>query len=257
MASLLFLGTSPGEPVADRFFSAALFECDQFKCLIDAGEPVSQRLKAFGISTTEIDAILLTHAHSDHLGGLPMVIQSALLAGRTRELPLFLPEEMIHPLKDWLSALYLPIDKLPFPLAFHPWETGIAFPIGPMRVTPVQGTHLDKIRSRLDPTNTSRFRSYSLRIDAGETALIFSGDIGGVTDLEPLVQSSSDLMVCELSHITPEELVDFVVQHRLPRVAVTHALESSAVRLQELVKDSPHGHPTYLLVVDGDLIRLP
>ena len=52
-------------------------ESDNCKILIDIGistKEVERRLQSIGVNASEIDAILLTHEHSDHIGGLKTFI---------------------------------------------------------------------------------------------------------------------------------------------------------------------------------------
>src|ERR1700742_4276679 len=108
MDALTFLGTACGIPMTDRFHSSILLESAGRRWLLDAGEPCSQRLKAMGISFKSLDGIFISHGHSDHLSGLPMIIQGAWLEPRSRPLPLYLPAELIFPIRTWLEAVYLP-----------------------------------------------------------------------------------------------------------------------------------------------------
>ena len=123
MNALTFLGTGPGSPVADRGHSSALLEAGGKRFLIDAGEPCSRRLKELGVPITALDAVLLSHGHSDHTAGLMMLLQGAWLEGRKTPLPVYLPGELIEPLRAWLEAVYLPEKLIGFAIEWHPWET--------------------------------------------------------------------------------------------------------------------------------------
>ncbi len=100
MDALTFLGTGCGWPMTDRYHSSLLLEYGGRRWLLDAGEPCSHRLKAMGVPFESLDAVFISHGHSDHLSGLPMIIQGAWLEGRTRPLPLYLPAELIDPVRN-------------------------------------------------------------------------------------------------------------------------------------------------------------
>lgn len=78
------LGT--GCPPADvlRHGPATLVCAGPTRLLVDCGSGVSQRLIAAGCPGRDIDALLLTHLHSDHLVDLYQLVISSWHAGRTR-----------------------------------------------------------------------------------------------------------------------------------------------------------------------------
>jgi ribonuclease Z len=67
------LGTGVPTPRADRFGPSTLIEAGGRKLLIDAGRGATIRLAQLGVPMGQIDALLLTHFHSDHTSGIPDV----------------------------------------------------------------------------------------------------------------------------------------------------------------------------------------
>jgi len=65
------LGTGTPIPVPDRFGPSTLVEAGDQKLLFDAGRGASIRLHQLGVPLGRIDALLLTHYHSDHTVGIP------------------------------------------------------------------------------------------------------------------------------------------------------------------------------------------
>jgi ribonuclease Z len=65
------LGTGTPIPSADRFGPCTLVEAGDLKLLIDAGRGATIRLSQLGIAIGRVDALLLTHFHSDHTIGIP------------------------------------------------------------------------------------------------------------------------------------------------------------------------------------------
>src|SRR5437899_12625665 len=64
------LGTVFPTPRPDRFGPSTLVEAGDQKLLIDAGRGAAIRLFQIGIPIGRIDALLLTHFHSDHTSGI-------------------------------------------------------------------------------------------------------------------------------------------------------------------------------------------
>jgi ribonuclease Z len=65
------LGTGVPIPRPDRFGPSTLIEAGDQTILIDAGRGATMRLFQLGIPIGKIDALLLTHFHSDHTVGIP------------------------------------------------------------------------------------------------------------------------------------------------------------------------------------------
>jgi ribonuclease Z len=86
------LGTGALVPSLERSGPAILVEAGQAVLLFDCGRGVTQRLSQVGIALDDIDAVFLTHLHSDHTVGLPDLWLTAYARGRAEALALFGPE---------------------------------------------------------------------------------------------------------------------------------------------------------------------
>jgi ribonuclease Z len=65
------LGTGMPQPVMERFGPSILVQAGSETLLVDAGRGCLQRLRQLNMSYDKIDALFLTHLHSDHIVGLP------------------------------------------------------------------------------------------------------------------------------------------------------------------------------------------
>ncbi|MEY3368287.1 MAG: hypothetical protein RI973_1442 [Bacteroidota bacterium] len=113
--ALTVLGISAAAPAFDRHPSAHVLQVDNRYFLIDCGEGTQMRLAQCNIPAHKINHIFISHLHGDHIFGLPGLLFSYALAGRTAPLHLYSPEG----LEAMMRALLNPGGDLGYPLCFH------------------------------------------------------------------------------------------------------------------------------------------
>jgi ribonuclease Z len=229
-------GVGDGTASADRNHSSYLYRLGAVSVLIDCGEPVSRSFKASGLNYDTIDRIFLSHLHSDHVGGLFMLMQSFWLEPRRKELTVHLPKDAIEPLTKMLQAAYLFPEVLPFALRFEALvaETPVAF--GDAKVTSYRTTHLDALRKNFQAQYPGDYNAYCFLIESGKRRIAHSADIGAPQDLEPLLDQPVDLLVCEVAHFMPEDLFTYLRDKKIGRILFTHLSRWNWQRLPEIEK---------------------
>lgn len=85
------LGTGCPQVHPHRFGPASLVQLGETSVLVDCGSGVTQRMAAAGVSGARLDALLLTHLHSDHLVDLYQLVISSWHQGRERPQRIFGP----------------------------------------------------------------------------------------------------------------------------------------------------------------------
>ena len=91
MEKLTILGCGSALPASRRNPTAQILEHNGKYFLIDCGEGTQSRLRENKLSFDKITHIFISHLHGDHYLGLPGLISSMQLLGRTRPLKLFGP----------------------------------------------------------------------------------------------------------------------------------------------------------------------
>src|SRR5512135_792801 len=87
--SVQFLGSGDAFGSGGRLQTCIYVDCGSVRFLLDCGATSMSALKHWRVSPNSIEAILLTHLHGDHFGGLPFFILDAqLVSRRTRPLSL-------------------------------------------------------------------------------------------------------------------------------------------------------------------------
>ena len=92
MMELTLLGTGCPKVDYKRFGPANLISTKMTNILVDCGSGITQRLDQIKISTADIDALFLTHLHSDHVIDLYQLIISSWHSYRTKPWKIYGPK---------------------------------------------------------------------------------------------------------------------------------------------------------------------
>jgi ribonuclease Z len=100
------LGTGGPRPDPDRAGPATLIDAAGRLLLVDAGRGVCLRLAQAGVGLDEIDGVLITHHHFDHIGDLGDVILAGWNLGRNVPLQIIGPPGTAAIVEALLSTIY-------------------------------------------------------------------------------------------------------------------------------------------------------
>ena len=119
MPRLVILGTASAVPDADHENSHMVLQGRHSTILVDCvGRPLV-RLKQVGISMEQLTDIVLTHFHPDHVAGVPNLLMSAWLTGRTSPLRIYGLHDCLQRVEDLMMAFHWDEWTGFFPVAFH------------------------------------------------------------------------------------------------------------------------------------------
>lgn len=245
--------------------------------VFDCGEPVAALLYRNGIAVTSVRNVFISHMHLDHAGGLPQLVHAIRLLSRKVDLSsalpwamtvdaawhtealrfpllpdsgvpdtslpaavrLHLPEQGVKATQRFLAACGLGPDRLRFDLEWRPIVPGALDAAGGIRVTAVTSTHIAGA-------------SFAFVVEAGGRKVIYSGDLGSLDDLIPVIEGT-DLLLLECSHHHPEQIAAFVRRVRPARTALVHVHPGLEARAEALAAElEEHG-----VVVAHEGMRLP
>jgi len=85
------LGSSSATPIFNRNPTSQALNINERLYLIDCAEGTQQQMLRFGIKSSRIEYIFISHLHGDHYLGLIGLLSSLHLNGRTKPLTIFAP----------------------------------------------------------------------------------------------------------------------------------------------------------------------
>lgn len=128
MARLIFMGTGAALPTDDRGNTALAVSgpAEGDWLLVDCGGDVYRALLRANIPADGVKDLLITHAHIDHIGALPSLVESFRLAGRRAPLRVWALPEVLEITRRLLATFKyeLTLDEWPFALTLHTLEPG-------------------------------------------------------------------------------------------------------------------------------------
>ena len=253
----IVLGSSSGNPSKERACSGHLLSIDGKLILFDCGSGVTSNFLRFGYDPLKVEAIFISHSHSDHLSDLALFIQLLYLAKRERALQLFLPDEIIPIYRQFLDAVYLFPGKFPFKLEILPIESEHRFDFG-LQVRPRSNNHLkvDINKNVIASGNLpNRMESYSFEIKINDNGrILYSSDIGDLEDIAGFIEQI-DLLVLETTHVDIAVLPDILERNRVRRALLTHYGDKEREAVADFI-EKWDGKTELQMADDGSIIIL-
>ena len=193
--SVTLLGVKGGPSVrpGSHLPTATLVSLAGKTILVDAGLGVSRSLCDAGVDLTRIDAVFITHMHSDHYLELGPLFHTAWTTGRTAPYPVLGPKALAPYWTHFCAAMDADVamriedegreDFAPL-MALAPLSDGMTHQVGDVAVKVLKVDH--------PPID----EAYALRFDAPGASVVLSGD---TAYFPPMVEFArgADLLVHE------------------------------------------------------------
>jgi ribonuclease BN (tRNA processing enzyme) len=229
-----FLGCGDAFGSGGRFNTCFLVDQGDTSFLIDCGASAMISIRRFDLDPNRIGAIVLSHLHGDHFGGLPFFILDAqLVSRRTRPLVIGGPQGLGKRLDALMEAQF-------------PGSSTIErkFPIELIELAPETGTQVgfpDLTVTGYPVRHPSGTPSLALRIRCGAKIIAYTGDTEWVDTLLAAGRDA-DLLIAEaytyarkvrfhLDYATLREKIPLIGAKRL---VLTHMSPDMLARVDEL-----------------------
>ena len=215
-----FVGSGDSFGSGGRFQTCIVVDGPGVRFAIDFGASSLIALTKQGIHPNTLHAILLTHLHGDHCGGVPFLLIDAML-GAKRKRPLIVAgpagtRAHLEALREVLfpgSAVMVP----KFPLEYREMTVGTANRVLDLVFTPRPARHT----AQTNPT--------ALRVEVGGRVIAYTGDTEW-TDEVARIAEGADLLIAECYyyakpikwHLNYPAVAEHVRRAGAKRVILTH-----------------------------------
>lgn len=119
---LVILGTATALTTARRDNTSLFLDSPSGGLLIDCPGSPFQKLLRIGADPGRLQGVLLTHAHPDHIYGLPSLIHELWLMGRTQPIAIYANSHALGVAQQLIHILELDTKPLPVNLQLIPEE---------------------------------------------------------------------------------------------------------------------------------------
>ena len=207
------LGTGSPAPNLRRFGPGVLVQAGGKTLLIDCGRGVTQRLRQAGLKLGQVDALFITHLHSDHIVGIPDLWLTGWLEADyaqrpgpfvvygptgTRGLMDGLTQAFGWDIKARIADQNLKPDVIRAEVT--EFQQGVIFDQGGVRVTAITVDHGEL----LNP-------AFGFRIDHAGRSVTISGDTRFSENLISYAQGT-ELLIHQVAAVRPELLRNPVIK---------------------------------------------
>ncbi len=178
----------PGTPMP----TATLLRMGGRRVLVDAGLGAARGVCDAGVALTDLDAIVITHLHSDHYLELGPLLHTAWTAGLKRPVPVLGPHGLAAYWQGFLAAMAYDIDLRQRDEGRPPLA-----PLADLRrlepgATDVAGLRLRAIRNLHPPVADS----FALRFEHAGRSVVLSGDTAPMPEMDAFARGA-DVLVHE------------------------------------------------------------
>lgn len=228
MLDVALLGTGGMMPLPNRFLTSLLIRFKGKMIMIDCGEGTQVSLKMLGYGFKNIDAILFTHTHGDHITGLCGMLLTIGNSGRTEPLTIV----SVKGIEQIVKSLMVIAKEIPFDINFVELcdDTGYEVTIGDFKICALPVDHsIECLGYKVELKRSGKFsvqkanlnkvpKQYWTRLQRKEQIILDDGKIltpdlvleedrksiivSYMTDTRPVLDApefvkNSDLFICE------------------------------------------------------------
>lgn len=244
MMTVQFVGSGDAFGSGGRFQPCISVRTDSFHLLLDIGASSMPALRQAGVDPCAVDAIVVSHLHGDHFGGLPFFILDAQFRRGTKPLLVAGPPGLRRRVLAALEVCFpgSSLVERKFETTYLELAAGVRTAVGAASVTAYAVPH------------PSGAPAYALRTELDGTVLGYSGD-GEWSEALVQVACEADIFICEAyhfersvrNHLSYAALRPHRSRLACRRLILTHMSNDMLERLDQVEEETAH---------DGLILRI-
>ena len=212
---VIFLGN--GEAFDERYPNHShLVLADKTVIMLDCGDSAVRSLWKYTKDYSLIDALYMTHRHSDHLFGIPALLGRMLEEEREKDLTIICSEQLKADIERLTEHAYFGIDSYGFKINFVISEDGKTVEFNGLKLSFAKTGHTAY--------------NLAIRIDDGKKVVCYSGD-GPIDDRNAeTIYKNADILMHECymfdkkfpGHVVATDLFDMAKRQKVKCLALAH-----------------------------------
>jgi len=227
---VVFLGN--GEAFDERYPNHShLVLAGKTVLMLDCGDSVVRQLWKYTKDYSLIDALYITHRHSDHLFGIPALLGRMLEEGRKKELTIICSEQIKADVERLCEHAYFGINSYGFNIKFVIAKDGKSIKFKNLKLSFAKTGHTAY--------------NLAIRIDGGKGVVCYSGDGPSDENTEKLYKNADIVMhECYMfdkkfpGHVVAVDVFEMAKRQNIKCLALAHFKRSFNDETRKKVKDA-------------------